>query len=265
MQVGASFAKQLFDITTPSGMVWIRLTLSALVLVAIARPRLRGRDRRDLGVVLGFGLCLAIMNWAFYESFARLPLGVAVTIEFLGPLGVALATSRRRVDLVWVGLAALGVVLLGFQRDEVNLPGVLLALLAGAAWAAYILLSQATGRRWSGVSGLSVASVVGAMLLAIPALLSAGTTLLDPRVLLVGAVVAMLSSVIPYSFELAALRILPTRVFGILMSLEPAAASLIALVVLGELLAPTQWVAVGCVVLASVGVTRTARAPAIHD
>ena len=139
----------------------------------------------------------------------------------------------------------------------------LLALLAGAAWAAYIPLSAAVGRSWPGVSGLATASTVAAVALAVPALLASAGTLLDPTVLAVGLAVAMLSSVVPYSLELNALRSMPARVFGILMSLEPAAAALVGLLVLGEVLEPTQWLAVGCVVAASVGVTRTARRPRV--
>src|SRR5688572_152392 len=143
-------------------MVWLRLATSTVVLVAIARPRLTGRSRADWLVVLGFGAALLTMNWAIYQSFARMPLGLAVTIEFLGPLTIALIGSRRRLDLLWVALAALGVALLGFDTTGVTLSGVAFALLAGACWGAYIPLSAATGRRWPGFSGLALASVVGA-------------------------------------------------------------------------------------------------------
>lgn len=263
VQVGASFSKQLFDRVEPIGIVWLRLLFSAVVLLVVARPQLRGRSRDDLLLVLAFGTSLATMNWAIYESFSRMPLGVAVTIEFLGPLGVAVAGSRKAVDLVWVVLAAAGVALLGLDTDGVTLAGVLFALLAGAAWAAYIVLSAAVGRTWTGVSGLATASTVAAVALAVPAVLVSGDRLLDPTVLAVGAVVAMLSSVIPYSLELNALRAMPSKVFGILMSLEPAAAALVGLVVLGEMLGVSQWIAVACVVAASVGVTRTARRPRV--
>src|SRR5687768_1974212 len=146
-------------------MVWLRLATSALVLAALARPRLSGRSRQDWVVVLGFGASLATMNWAIYQSFARIPLGIAVTIEFVGPLTLAVLGSRRVADLLWVGLAAAGVLLLGVQPGEVNLAGVLFALLAGAAWAAYILLSARTGTRWPGLDGLAVASIVATLLL----------------------------------------------------------------------------------------------------
>ena len=262
VQVGAAFAKLLFDEVTPTGMVWLRIAVSALVLLALARPRTTGHSRGDWAVVLGFGVSLAVMNWAIYQSFARMPLGLAVTIEFLGALAVALAGSRRALDLLWVGLAAVGVALLGLDHTDATLAGVLFALLAAAGWASYILLSAATGRRWSGFSGLALASGVAALLLAPFAVSTDGTSLVDPPVLLVGAVVGLLSSVVPYSVELVALRTMPPRVFGILMSLEPAAAALAGVVLLGELLGPVEWLAVACVVGASVGVTRSLGGPA---
>ncbi|WP_344008090.1 EamA family transporter [Nocardioides lentus] len=255
VQVGAAFAKGLFDEVSPSTLVWLRLAFSTVVLLLVARPRLRGRSRRDWLVVLGFGLALGTMNWAIYQSFARIPLGIAVTIEFVGPLGVALAGSRRARDLLWVGLAGLGVVLLGVERADLDPLGVGFALLAGAAWAAYILLSQATGARWQGVDGLALASLVAVLPLTPYVLLTGGEALVDPRILALGLAIGLLSSVVPYTCELVALRTLPSSTFGILMSLEPAAAALAAIVVLGELLEPTQWAAVACVVVAVAGAT----------
>jgi inner membrane transporter RhtA len=258
VQVGAAIAKDLFHLVPPTAMVWLRLVTSAVMLVAIARPRLTGRSAGDWRVALGFGVSLMTMNWAIYQSFARIPLGIAVTIEFLGPLTVAVVGSRRARDLMWVALAGVGVALLGIEPGELTVAGVLFALLAGAAWASYILLSASTGRRWPGISGLAVASVVGAVVLAPPALVAAGAALLDPRVLALGVTVGLLSSVVPYSFELKALRQIPPRVFGVLMSLEPAAAALAAMVLLREFLTPLQWTALVCVVVASVGATRSA-------
>jgi len=258
VQVGAAIAKDLFSLVPPTGMVWLRLVTSAVILVAIARPALRGRSAADWRVALAFGVSLMTMNWAIYQSFARIPLGIAVTIEFLGPLAVAVIGSRRPRDLVWVALAGAGVALLGIAPGDITLAGVLFALLAGAAWAAYILLSASTGRRWPGISGLAVASVVGAVALAPPALVEAGPDLLDAKVLALGVAIGLLSSVIPYSFELKALRRIPPRVFGVLMSLEPAAAALAAMALLGEFLTPVQWTALACVVVASVGATRSA-------
>jgi inner membrane transporter RhtA len=259
VQFGAAIAKHLFGTVPPTAMVWLRLVTSAVILLVAVRPRLGGRSRRDWLVVLAYGASLATMNWAIYQSFARIPLGIAVTIEFLGPLTVAVVGSRRPRDLVWVALAGLGVALLGFTRGELTTAGVLFALLAAVCWACYILLSPETGRRWSGVSGLAVASLVGVTGLAAPAVVAAGTRLLDPHVLLLGVAIGLLSSVIPYSLELTALRRIPPRVFGILMSLEPAAAALAAMLLLSEFLRWSQWLALACVVLASVGATRSAR------
>ena len=257
VQFGAAIAKDLFDRIDPTAMVFLRLLTSALVLLAIARPVLRARSRQDWLVVAAFGATLGLMNWAIYQSFARIPLGIAVTIEFVGPLAIAVIGSRRARDLVWVALAGIGVALLGFEPEGVNLPGVLFALLAGASWAAYILLSASTGRRWPGLDGLAVASVLATLLLMLPAIHVGGGTLLDPEILALGAAVGLLSSVIPYSFEMAALRSLRPAVFSILMSLEPAVAALAGVVVLQEFLAPVQWVAMGCVIVASVGATRS--------
>jgi inner membrane transporter RhtA len=196
------------------------------------------------------------MNWSIYQSFARIPLGIAVTIEFLGPLTVAVVGSRRLIDLMWVGLAGGGVALLGLSRASLNFAGVGFALLAAVAWAGYILLSAQTGRRWPGLTGLAIASVVGAIVLAPPAIFEAGSRMLNPTVLTLGVGVGLLSSVIPYSFELIALRRIPPRVFGILMSLEPAAAAIAGMLVLGEFLTLIQWLAMACVVIASIGATR---------
>jgi len=259
VQAGAGVAKSLFDEVSPTVIVWLRLVTSAAVLAAYARPRLRSRTASDWLVVLGFGASLGLMNLAIYQSFARVPLGIAVTIEFIGPLTLAVVGSRRARDLVWVGLAGLGVALLGFERSDLDLVGVLWALLAGAMWASYILLSGATGRRWEGLDGLAMASVVAAGLLTPLLALSdtaLGESLGSPHVLLLGAAVGLLSSVVPYSCELVALRRLRAATFGILMSLEPAAAALVGIVVLSEFLSPVQWVAVVCVIVASIGATR---------
>ena len=262
VQLGAAVAKSLFGEISPTAMVWLRLATSAIVLVALARPRLRGRSRDDWRVVIGFGLSLGTMNWAIYQSFALIPLGIAVTIEFVGPLTLAVLGSRRARDVIWVLLAAAGVVLLGFEPAGLDPLGVAYALLAGASWAAYILLSASTGRRWPGFDGLAVASLIAAVAMTLPALIVGGASLFEPRVLLLGAMIGLLSSVIPYSAELVALRSLRPAVFGILMSLEPAAAALTAIVVLGEYLSPLQWLAIACVVGASVGATRSGAAPA---
>ena len=266
VQAGASVAKGLFDEISPSGMVWLRLVTSTVVLLLVARPRLRGRNRSDWLTVVGFGICLGTMNWAIYHSFARIPIGIAVTIEFLGPLTLAVVGSHRPRDLVWAGLAGLGVVLLGAERGSWDWLGAALAVLAGTAWAGYIVLSARTGRHWEGLDGLAVASLVATILLT-PALGEIGDRLDEAHIVLTGAAVGLLSSVIPYSAEITALRRIPTATMGVLMSLEPAAAALTALLIIGEHLRSVQWLAIGCVVVASVGATRTQRptAPAPVD
>jgi inner membrane transporter RhtA len=257
VQFGAGVAKTLFDEVAPTTIVWLRLVTSSLVLLAVARPALRGRAPRDWLVVVAFGLVLGLMNWSIYQSFARIPIGLAVTLEFVGPLTLAVLGSRRARDLVWVVLAGLGVVLLGLQPGDLTWAGVGFALLAGGCWAAYIMLSAQTGRRWPGVDGLAVASVVASLLLTPLALGRYAGQLADGRILVLGALVGLLSSVIPYTCELVALRTLRPAVFSILMSLEPAAAALAGLVVVHEVLGPVQLVAMACVVAASVGATRS--------
>jgi inner membrane transporter RhtA len=257
VQFGAAVAKTLFDEVAPTTIVWLRLVTSAAVLLAIARPALRGRTRTDWLVVVAFGLVLGLMNWSIYQSFARIPIGLAVTLEFVGPLTLAVLGSRRARDLVWVGLAGLGVLLLGVQPGDLTWAGVGFALLAGASWAAYILLSAQTGRRWQGIDGLAVASVVATLLLTPLALGRYAGQLADLRILVLGALVGLLSSVIPYTCELVALRTLRPAVFSILMSLEPAVAALAGLIVVHELLGPLQLAAMACVVAASVGATRS--------
>ena len=266
VQLGAGFAKKLFEELPPSAVVTLRLATSSIVLVLISRPLLRAGTRcwrrGDLAVAGAFGVTLATMNYSIYESFSRIPLGIAVTIEFLGPLGVAVAFSRRWIDLLWVGLAAAGVALLTLDDSgAVTAAGVAFALLAAAAWAGYILLSAETGRRFPGSSGLALASVAATMLVLPVGITTGGTGLLRPDVLLIGAAIGLLSSVIPYTFELEALRRMPARVFGILMSLEPAVAALVGLVILGEMLDLREWTAIGCVVVACLGATRSQETP----
>ncbi|ALG08047.1 EamA family transporter [Kibdelosporangium phytohabitans] len=259
VQVGAALAKNLFGAIGSLGTVAIRLFFAALVLMLLWRPSPR-MDRRSWTVVLGFGVVLGVMNLCFYMALARIPLGIAVTIEFLGPLAVALAGSRRWLDAFWAVLAAGGVVLLMEGRGDLNLAGFLFALAAGMCWGLYILLGAALGRHTSEGNGLALGMVVAA-LVAVPFGVadSGASALIQPWVLVVGLGVALLSSVIPYSLEVEALRKLPPRVFGILMSLEPAVAALVGLLVLHESLHAMQWAAVLCVVAASAGATRGAR------
>jgi len=222
------------------------------------RPSLR-LDRRTWMVIASYGIVLGSMNLCFYLALSRVPLGITVTIEFLGPLTVALLGSRRWLDALWAALAALGVVLLMEGRANLDLVGLAFALAAGTFWGIYILLSVALGRHTTSGNGLALGIAV-ATIIALPfGVVEGGSALLHPGVLVAGLGVALLSSVIPYSLELEALRTMPPRVFGILMSLEPAMAALAGLIVLGELLDWMQWIAVLCVVIASAGATLGAR------
>jgi inner membrane transporter RhtA len=257
VQLGAAIAKTLFDSLGPGGTVFVRIAFASLVLLVLVRPKLRGHDRNAFLVAGLFGLALALMNFSFYLAIDRIPLGVAVTLEFVGPLGVAVAGSRRILDVLWVVLAAAGILLLsplgalgGMDLDPV---GVAFALLAGCLWASYILLSARTGRAFPGGTGLVIALGVGTVVLAPIGIAGAGAALLDPRLLLAGFGVAMLSSAIPFSLELEALRKIPARVFGVLMSLEPAVAALAGLVVLGERLEIRAVVAIVFVTVAAAG------------
>jgi inner membrane transporter RhtA len=266
LQFGAALGATLFDETGAAGAAFVRIALAALIIGVAVRPRLRGRTREELRVVALFGLCLGLMNLCIYEAFARIPLGMAVTIEFLGPLGLAAALSRRALDLVWVGMAAAGVVLLADPGGgETDLVGVGFALVAGGAWAAYIVLAQRAGRSWPGAQGVAAAMLVAVLVPLVPGIAGAGETLLSGHVLLVGAAVALLSSVLPYSMETEALRRMPTSAFGVLMSVEPAVAALAGLLVLGQGLSALDLVAITLVVAASAGATRAPVPVAVAD
>jgi len=236
------------------------------------------RAWRDLAVAVAFGVVLGLMNFSIYHSFARIPLGVAVTIEFLGPLAVAVASSRRLLDVAWVIMAAGGVVLLtrggttvaagaaghhaeGMFGLSIQATGIGFGLIAATCWDGYILLSRATGRRFSGSSGLVIAMIVAALVVTGPAVAQAGGSLLRPAALAEGMAIGLLSSVIPYRFELEALRRIPAGTFGIWMSLEPAVAALVGLILLGEALAAREWLAIGLVVIACAGAARGGAVP----
>lgn len=261
VQFGAAFADKLFDEAGPAGVVLLRLLLSAGALLAITRPRLRDRSRRELLSAAAFGTVLGGMNWSFYEALHRLPLGPAVTIEFAGPLAVAIAGSRRWIDLLWAALAGGGVVLLAFgasghgSNGRLDPVGIALALLAGTFWAGYILLSQRVGSVFPGLQGLAIALSVAAILVLPAGLIQGGSALLRPHVLLGGLCVALLSSLIPYSLELTALRRIAASTFGLLMSLEPAFAALAGVLVLGQRLKLATGLALVMVIIASVGTT----------
>ena len=250
LQVGAAFAITLFDELGPGGAAFLRLAFAAVVLWAIWRPALTG----DLRLAAAFGVALGLMNWSIYESIARIPLGVAVTIEFAGPLLVAVLGSRRPLDGVWVLLAAAGILLLADPGGgSIDALGVLFALLAAACWMAYIHLSKRTGAAFAGGSGLALAMAVGALVVLPAGLVQGGRELTHPDLLAAALVVALASSVLPYSLELEALRRLPAAVFGVLMSLEPAVAVLAGFVVLGQDLGARELLAIGLVVVASAG------------
>jgi inner membrane transporter RhtA len=262
VQFGAALAKSLFDEVGPGGTVFLRVLFAAVVLVAVWRPAVGGRSRADWRLIAAFGLCLGAMNLAFYESLERIPLGIAVTFEFVGPLGVAIAGSRRPLDLAWVVLAAAGIVLLSdFGSADLDGLGVALALVAGGLWAAYILLSARVGRTFPGGSALALAMVAAAAMLAPVGVAGAGADLLIPGVLAVAAAVAILSSAIPYTLEMEALRRMPAGVFGVMMSTEPAVAALAGFIVLDEGLASRELVAILLVVAASAGAARNAHVP----
>lgn len=261
VQFGSGFAATLFDQAGPAGVVLLRLTLAAALLLPISRPRLAGRTRRQLLVAIGFGVALAAMNWSFYEALNRLPLGPAVTVEFAGPLTVAILGSRRVLDLLWAALAGGGVALLAFAGSDgsgsagLNALGLLLAVVAGSCWACYILLSQRVGSIFPGLQGLAIALAVGAVLMVPAGVVEGGGALLRPAVLGGGLAVAVLSSVIPYSFELTALRRVRAATFGLLMSLEPGFAALAGILVLGQRLRLGTLAALVMVVAASAGTT----------
>jgi inner membrane transporter RhtA len=259
VQSGAAVATQLFPRVGAGGATLLRLGIAAILLAGVARPPLRSRPRRDLGTAVAFGLVLVAMNGAFYVALTRIPLGVAVTVEFVGPLAVAVLGSRRRLDVAWVLLAAAGVVLLSSAGSRLDPLGLALAAVAGGFWAGYILLSQRVGAIYPGASGLTIALVVGTVAVAPFGVVAGGRALLEPGVLARGLVVAVLSSALPYSLELAALRRMRTSVFGILMSLEPAVAALSGLLFLGQHLLLREWVAISAVVAASIGATATSR------
>jgi inner membrane transporter RhtA len=263
VQCGAAVATTLFDQIGPAGAVLLRTLFAALALVLLWRPSLHGHTRRELRLVALLGAALAGMNLSFYAGLDRIPLGLAVTFEFVGPLGVAIAGSRRAVDLGWAALAAGGIALLspgiGGSLDAL---GVGFALLAGVFWAAYILLTARVGRAFERGDGLALAMCVSTALLLPSGIVGGGGDLLDVGLLAVGLAVAVMSSAIPYSLELEALRRLPENTFGVLMSLEPAVAALVGLAFLSQALSGREVAAIALVVVASAGALGTARAPA---
>ncbi|MFI2379396.1 EamA family transporter [Streptomyces sp. NPDC018964] len=258
VQFGGALAVTLMPRAGALGVVTLRLLVAAIVLMVLCRPRLRGHARADWGTVIAFGVAMAAMNGLFYQSVARIPLGPAVTLEVLGPLALSVLASRRAVNLVWAALALAGVFLLGGGGFSGLDPlGVVFALGAGAMWAAYIVFSARTGRRFPQADGLALAMAVAAVLFLPLGVVESGTKLLDPTVLGLGAAVAVLSSVLPYTLELLALRRLPASTFAILMSLEPALAAAAGFLVLDQALSAMEAAAIALVIAASMGAVRT--------
>ena len=263
--MGATVARHLFAFLGPAGTVFLRVAFGASILLAIARPRWPRFGASQWRAIVLFGLIVAGMNLCFYEAIARIPLGVAVTIEFIGPLGVAIVGSRAPLDFAWAAMAAAGVVLLSFSGGAVTALGLLFALGAAAGWASYIVISQRVGRLVPGPDGLAFALAVGGLALLPFGIVGAGGSLLNVRNLGIGLAVAILSSAVPFSLEFAALRRLSRQLFGILMSLEPAVGAAAGFLFLGQRLSLRDIVAIALVMVASAGATRTASPPAAPD
>ncbi|MEU5315445.1 EamA family transporter [Streptomyces sp. NPDC021056] len=258
VQFGGALAASLMPRAGASGVVTLRLVAAALVLLVVCRPRLRGYTRADWGTVVVFGITMAGMNGLFYQSIDRIPLGPAVALEVLGPLALSVVASRRAVNLVWAALALGGVFLLsGGGFGGLDPVGVLFALGAGAMWAAYIVFSARTGRRFPQADGLALAMVVAALVFLPLGVAESGAKLLDPRTIALGSAVAVLSSVLPYTLELVALRRLPASTFAIMMSLEPAIAATAGFLILNQALSMTEAAAIALVIAASMGAVRT--------
>ncbi len=259
VQAGAGSAKFLFDELTATGVVFLRVFLAAVVLLAVTRPNVRHLNAKQWRAITIFGVAMAGMNYTYYLSLERLPLGLAVTIEFVGPLAVALWHSRRALDVVWVVLAAAGLALLNPFTGNVDGWGVVLALIAGAFWGTYIVLGQKLGKVLPGAQGLGVSLAIAAICLLPLGMPSAAPAFTQPWLLLSALGVAIFSSVIPYSLEIEALRRMDTRLFGILMSMEPAIGAIIGFILLSESLLPLQILAMVMVSLASYGAVRFAK------
>lgn len=258
VQFGAALAVNLMPRAGALGVVTLRLLAAAVVLLLVCRPRLRGHSRTDWGTVLAFGVTLGAMNGLFYQAVDRIPLGAAVTLEVLGPLALSVLASRRLINAVWAALALAGVFLLGGgDFGALDPAGVAFALGAGAMWAAYIVFSARTGRRFPQADGLALAMGVGALLMLPLGIAESGTKLADPVTIALGSAVAIMSSVLPYTLELLALRRLPAPTFAILMSLEPALAATAGFLILGQTLSPVQAAAIALVIGASMGAVRT--------
>ncbi len=261
-EIGASCAVLIFPAIGAIGVVALRLVFSAIVLLLIARPSLRGHSRADWLTLIAFGVALAGMNLTFYEALSRLHLGATVTIEVLGPLVLSVASSRRASAWLWAALAFGGVALLGRGGfDSLDPIGVAFAFGAAALWAGYILMSKRTGGRFDGLDGLAIAMAIGGVVTLPFGIWTAGPALFHPGILGIGLAIAVLSSAVPYAFELIALRRIPAATFSILMSVSPAIATLAGFVILRQAITPLDGVAIALVVAASAGAVRTAPRP----
>lgn len=272
VETGAAFGKGLFAAVPPTTATWLRFSFAAAVLLGMrATATALRRTRRHPGqpkrpptrsgmlAALAYAVALCGMNWSFYLGIATIPLGIAVTIEYLGPLAVAIIGSRSRVDLIWAGLAGIGVALLGFRPIPLDLRGVGFLLMAAACWAGYITFGARARRYWGGADLVTMACLFGSIMLAIPAITGAGSNLWTVKVLGMGLVVGVLSSVLPYTLDMVALGRVSPALFSILQSLAPAAAALAGLILLGEVLGLTDWLALFAVVTASAGATLAAQ------
>ena len=260
IQSGASIAKQLFPVIGPEGTTALRLGFSAVVLWLVFRPWRALPQGRDWQAIIVYGLCLGGMNILFYLAIARIPLGIGVALEFTGPLAVALFSSRRKRDLIWVGFAIAGILLLLPDMhgvDALDPVGVALALAAGACWAGYILFGKKTNTQSSGGITVALGMTVAALVLVPVGAVTQGMALLSWEVLPLGFLVGILSSAIPYSLEMVALRNMTSQNFSVFMSMEPAIAALAGFLILAELLTLWQWLAIALVILASLGSSLT--------
>jgi inner membrane transporter RhtA len=265
VQGGAALAKSLFPVFGATGTTGIRIVLSALMLMLLFRPPVRTLTGTQWRHVIGYGLVLAAMTLLFYRALERIPLGLAVMLEFLGPLGLAVAGSRRALDFVWVILAGGGVALIApWTGSNVDLTGALFALLAGACWAAYIVLGGRVSRVLPGGQAVALGLSVAALVVLPFSLTAANGVHLTPSLLVTAGAMALFSSALPFALEMRALAAIPARTFSILMSLEPAVAAICGLLLLGEHLSVPQWAAVALVIAASVGATATARQVPVH-
>ena len=265
--VGTSFAKTLFPLVGAQGVSAYRVGFSALILLAIWRPWRHPLSRADLRTVAMYGAVMGTMNLCFYMSIRTIPLGLAIAIEFMGPLVLAVVHSRRLIHFVWIALAVLGLGLLlpiNPGAEPLDPVGVAYACAAAVMWALYIILGKRTAHLHAGRS-VALGMTTAALIVAPIGVVSAGATLFDPKIAAFGLLVAVLSSAIPYSLEMIALRGIPKRSFGVLLSLEPAVGALAALAILHERLALTQWLAIAAIVAASVGTILTTPAEAMSE